>query len=173
MSHPVIDRNIDFIKSHLKTHTIFWIGKQIGVNRTTMHRYAKLYKWKGRNMREVLSIEWSPEDIGHLKREFRRQFNRQLAAHFGVSIRCLIRKARELKLTKEPGFLEKRRKIISQMAAQAHPPVSQGTIDRLTEAGRATRFKPGHAPVARDHKKIWETRRRNSEAQRSLLANPY
>ena len=49
-------------------------------------------------------------------------YNRELAKLLNVSVRSVIRKARELNIDKEPGFLEKRRDEITKMAIKAHPP---------------------------------------------------
>lgn len=146
MAHPKIDKNISFIKDHLKTHTIFWIGNQIGVDKATMRRYAKLNGWVGKDMKQALSIQWSEEMIKILENRFHNTFNAVLARELKVSVRTLIRKARQIGLEKEPGFLEKNRATISKMAQKSRPKNDQETIKRITEAGKAYRFKKGNIP---------------------------
>jgi len=59
--------------------------------------------------------------IKKLKEEFPYRFSKELAAEFEIGYRTLIRKARELGIDKELGFLEKNRKKITQMAIKARP----------------------------------------------------
>lgn len=64
-------------------------------------------------------IVWTDEQLMLLRRFFPIMFNRPLARWIGVSMRTLIRKARELGLEKKPGFLEERRRDISRQAGEA------------------------------------------------------
>lgn len=50
-------------------------------------------------------IYWSPDMLSLLRREFSTSFNEELAGMLGVSLRTMIRKARELGLTKDPKWL--------------------------------------------------------------------
>ncbi|NOS92468.1 MAG: hypothetical protein HOP30_11135 [Cyclobacteriaceae bacterium] len=170
MSHPIIDRNLKFIQDHLETHTIFWIGNQIGVNKATMHRYAKLNGWKGKDMKQALSIEWSELMITTLKAKFPNTFNAELAKEVGVSPRTLIRKARQLGLEKEPGFLDKNRETITEMAKEKRPPNGQETIDRITELGIPFRFKKGNVPpsIRKYAPEVIEAIRTLSELKRKI-----
>jgi len=142
----ILNENIQWIQFNLKHHTIFWIGNQLGIDKATMHRYAKMYGWKGRDMKEALSIEWTEKMLDTLKEKFSTTFNIVLAKEIGVSQRTLIRKARELKLEKEPDFLKKRRDIIGAMAHASRGRNDQATIDRITQAGIPYRFKKGNVP---------------------------
>ena len=174
--HPLIDKHKDFIISHLETNTIFWIGKQIGLDRCTMYRYAKLYGWKGIDYRVALSVSCTPSMLSKLYRDFPKKFNRELAAELGVSVRTLIRKARELGINKEPDFLDRNREVISRMAAIGqlnNIEYQKGRNERLIEAGKKTRFKKGQRPMQIDRKKMVQTRRKNEERLRYFLRNPY
>ncbi len=106
------------------------------------------------------------EDVAAMSEIFKAQ-------ELGVSPRTLIRKARQLGIQKEPDFLKKRKDIISKMAQERRPPNDQKTIDRITEAGKAHRFKKGHKPMVKDYSKIWETRRRNQMEVQHAMKNPY
>jgi hypothetical protein len=173
-THPVIDRNIDFIKAHLKTHTLFWIGKQIGIHYEAMYRYAKIYGFKGCDQKKVLSIKWTPHMLQTLRNYFSTSFNKELADELGVSLRTLIRKAREFGLQKEPGFLDKNRKLISRMAQAARPKNDAATIARITQAGIPYRFSSTCRPSKKvDGKKVLATRRANAEAVQQALKKPY
>lgn len=173
-NHPIIDKNIDFIREHLTTHTLFWISKQIGLPRCTIYRFAKEYGFKGRDMKEALRREWTPAMLKKLRTYFPVAFNRELAEDLGVSMRTLIRKARELGLEKEPGFLDKNRKIISRMANANKPPVGQSSIDALMKYGAPYRFTSTNRPKNKpDFAKIWEKRRANAAAVQEALKKPY
>ena len=68
-----------------------------------------------------IKVVWTKDMLDILKSEFSTSFNRDLATKLGVSIRTIIRKARELNLDKEEFFLETRRNDITEMARKAHP----------------------------------------------------
>ncbi len=172
-SHPVIDRNLKQIQVDLQTMTINQIGIKYKIDKCTMWRYAKIYKLKGVAMKKALSIEWTPKMLIVLKVKFSRTFNSELAKQLGVSVRTVIRKARELQLEKEPGFLDKRREIITQMAQAARPPATQRQIEQITKAGEPYRFKKGHKSTGIDYSKIWNTRRANEKKLKEALSNPY
>ena len=142
----ILNENIQWIQFNLKHHTIFWIGNQLGIDRTTMHRHAKKRGWRGRDMKEGLAMGWTEKRLDTLKEKFSTTFNIELAKEIGVSQRTLIRKARELKLEKEVDFLKKRRNVIGAMAHANRGKNDQATIDRITQAGIPYRFKKGNIP---------------------------
>nr|NQU91582.1 hypothetical protein [Bacteroidota bacterium] len=93
-------------------------------------------------------ITWTGEMISTLKREFPVEYNRTLAKKLGVSMRSLIRKAREFGIDKEPFFLEKRRAEITKMAMDAHPPhPHKGDPGWCIPNSEHTRFKPGQVSL--------------------------
>ncbi len=173
--HPVIDRHLKEIRDKLKTQTINAIGKEYGIDKATMWRYAKIYKLKGADMRQALSIDWTPDMLRILRMKFARTFNADLAKQLRVSMRTLIRKARELQLYKEPDFLEKRRDIISKKMAREGQPDQRtpAQIEQVIKAGMNSRFAKGHKPVNVDYSKIWKTRRANEQKLKEALTNPY
>lgn len=89
-----------------------------------------------------ISLHWTPEMLRRVKDEFPVRFNRELAKELGMSPRSLIRKARELGVDKEPGFLEKHREQITEMAAAHHPKLTANHAG-LPEAWIRAQFKPG------------------------------
>lgn len=172
--HPVIDKNIEQIRKDLETLTINAVGKKYGIDQTTMWRYAKIYKLKGVPMRASLSIEWTSDMLRILRLKFHKTFNADLAKQLRVSQRTLIRKARELNLNKEPGFLEINRAEITRRATIALPAASPQQIERITIAGIAHRFKPGEKRNYKiDYSKIWQTRRANEAKAQAALREPY
>lgn len=163
-SHPVIDKNLAAIREKCLTQTINAIGKEYGIDKATMSRYAKIYNLKGLEMKVALSLKWTDSMIATLKAKFPTTFNKTLAEELKVSPRSLIRKARELNISKEEGFLDKNRATISRMASQARPKNSPETIARITQQGIPYRFKKGEKRKHTiNYSKVWETRRRNNK----------
>ena len=87
-----------------------------------MHYYELYIPTIIPSKRRITGIEWTDEMVDIITSKFATSFNRDLADELGVSMRTMIRKARELGLEKEPGFLDKNRKKISQMARDARSP---------------------------------------------------
>lgn len=114
--------------------------------------------------RRTAGIEWSDGMIETIASKFATSFNRDLADELGVSMRTMIRKARELGLEKEPGFLDKNRKEISQMARDARRPnPTKGQKGWSVSGSEKYRFKPGHVPAMKDNPELIERvhRKRN------------
>ena len=66
-------------------------------------------------------IVWTDEMIATVIKEFPNSYNKQLSEKLRIGWRSLVRKARELGIEKEAGFLQKRRSEITAMAVKAHP----------------------------------------------------
>lgn len=64
-------------------------------------RYDRIMEHRGYATR----IFWNTDKLDYLRRHFSTTLNDELAACLGVSHRTMIRKARELGLHKEPGWL--------------------------------------------------------------------
>lgn len=113
-------------------------------------------------------IYWTPVMLDRLKNEFPTSYNRKLAADLGVSMRSLIRKARELGIEKEAGFLDKRRNEISRMASEAKPPnPTKGKKGWCVPNSEATRFKPGQpSRMKTDRELAQKVRRKRNETIR-------
>ena len=113
-------------------------------------------------------IKWTPEMITRLKTEYPTQYNKELAAELGVSWRSLVRKARELGVEKEPGFLEKRRTEIQKMAVEAKAPQpTKGKKGWCVPNSEATRFQPGNiSPMKTDPEVVKKVRSKRNETIR-------
>ncbi len=114
-------------------------------------------------------ISWTQEMIDLLIAEFPYSYNKELAKKIGVSWRTLIRKARELNIEKEPGFLEKRRKEITEMAVKALPPQpTKGKKGWSVPNSEQTRFKPGQISIMKTNRDVVEkvTKKRNESIAR-------
>lgn len=113
-----------------------------------------------------IKIEWTPEMDEMVINLFPKEYSRDLAANMGVSLRSVIRRARELGVDKESDFLEKRRAQITQLAQAAKPPHPMKGVKGWSVPGSEKyRYKKGHIPASaispEVSKKIWETRRKN------------
>lgn len=122
--------------------------------------------------RKRAKINWTPEMITRLKNEFPVTYNNQLADELGVSHRTLIRKARELGLEKEEGFLEKRRFEIGRMAKESRGPnETKGLKGWCVPNGQQFRFKPGNISVMKTRPEVVEKvrRKRNETIRRERI----
>lgn len=114
-------------------------------------------------------IAWTQEMIDLLISEFPYSYNKELAKKIGVSWRTLVRKARELGLEKEPGFMDKRINEITEMAVKAHPPHPyKGKKGWCVTGSEETRFKPGQISVMKTNPEVVEkvTKKRNESIAR-------
>ena len=90
-------------------------------------------------------LVWTPQMLTMLKALFAITFDDSLARCLGVSKRSLIRKARELGLEKEPGFIEKRQNEINRRISEsAKRSTKTRTRFKKGHQNQATQFKPGH-----------------------------
>jgi hypothetical protein len=127
-------------------------------------------------------IVWTQEQLKLLRDYFPTMFNKPLAAWIGVSMRTMIRKARELGLEKKPGFLDERRKDISALAAESLKK-SENVITRFKKGVRnnpAGEFKPGHvespetkAKRSEALKHSWKKRKARLELDKNLHPEKY
>ena len=127
-------------------------------------RYYELYIPTIIPSKRRTCIEWTDEMVDIITSKFATSFNRDLADELGVSMRTMIRKARELGLEKEHGFLDKNRKKISQMARDARSPnPTKGQKGWSVPGGERYQFKPGHVPAMKNNPELIERvhRKRN------------
>ena len=90
-------------------------------------------------------IHWSGQMLSDLRRMFPTEPNKEVAEYVGVSVRTLIRKARELGLRKDPDWLhqmweDNRRLAHFVSRARGYP----GGFQERPESGAHTRLKKGH-----------------------------
>ena len=95
--------------------------------------------------RKGIKIEWTDSMLNILRNRFSTEFNKYLAIQLGVSLRSVIRKAREIGIDKEPRFLEIRRMTISAWAQAAKPEnINKGRKGWCVPNSEPHRFKPGN-----------------------------
>lgn len=105
-------------------------------------------------------IEWSNDRLEYLKENFATKFNKDLAAALGCGWRTVIRKARELGLEKEPGFLDKKRpEIVRLQIGSQKPNTMKGVKGWSVPGGEAYQFKPGNVPATKRNPKVAEKAR--------------
>ena len=104
------------------------------------------YANKGRLMEHrgcSTRIYWNGDMLSLLRREFPTTLNEELAGMLGVSQRTMIRKARELGLTKDPAWLER---VWNERRFWAHVSAKKkgypGCFKPGNEIGKEYRFKP-------------------------------
>jgi hypothetical protein len=90
-------------------------------------------------------IAWTPQMISDLERWFPKTRNDELADLLGVSPRTMIRKARELNLTKDADWLHhiwdsNRRQAHIFLRIKGYP----GSFQKGIHYSPETEFKPGH-----------------------------
>lgn len=105
------------------------VAKMLG--RSPMATAVKASK-EGLKKKELPGIKWTPQMLKLLTDFFPIMFNKPLAKWIGVSQRTMLRKARELGLQKQEGFLDKRRKDISRLAGEALRKIPDRKNSRMT-----------------------------------------
>ena len=95
--------------------------------------------------RKGIKIIWTDWMLDIIKNKFATEYNKYLAIETGVSLRSLIRKARELGINKEPRFPEIRKMTISAWAQAAKADnKNKGRKGWCVPNSEAYRFKKGH-----------------------------
>ena len=126
-------------------------------------------------MRGVIVI-WTDDMIEKVKKSFPISYNRELSTRLGVSMRTLIRKARELGIEKEPGFLEIRHQEITEMAIKNHPPQkTKGVKGWSVPGGEKFRFTKGRPSIMKTNRDVVKkaTDSRNKTIRREKLRLKY
>ena len=159
---------ISILEQMFPTEDLSVISKRL--NRSEQAILVKAYKLGLKRDKSTHTIIWTPNMIKLLTDFFPIMFNKPLAKWIGVSQRTMLRKARELGLEKQEGFLEKRRKDIQQLASEALKKVECETRfkkgERFYPEGE---FKKGHqeSPETKEKRRasLKESWRRRKEAQ--------
>lgn len=117
-----------------------------------------------------IKIIWSEFMLEILHSKFPTEFNRHISIALHVSVRTVIRKARELGIYKEPKFLELRKMQISAMAQAAKKPnKNKGNKGWCVPNSEGTRFKPGNvSPML-----LPEIRNKVRKTRLNLIASEY
>ena len=135
---------IGIIEDMFPTEKLSDIAKRL--NRSEQAIQVRAYKMGLRRKVNPCLIQWTPQMLKLLTTFFPIMFNKPLAKWLGVSLRTLLRKARELGLEKQEGFLEKRQKDINQLISESHKnneKLKATQIKKGEHRGRSTEFKKG------------------------------
>ena len=117
-----------------------------------------------------LKTTWTTDMEADLIRLFPVNYNKDVAAHFNLGMRTIIRKARELGLSKEENFIEIRKTELVQLSVKnRNPNKTKGFKGWYVPNSEKTRYQKGNIPatatdaelVKRIHKKRNETIRRD------------
>lgn len=125
------------------------ICKRLRFSTAAYYRLAKAYGLKPRDPHENGDpIEWTPEMLETLRREFPTALNQDLGRKLGISQTTLHRKARELKLTKAPDHRERNLKAIGArisrgQKASPKAAANPGRFQKSQRANPAGEFQAG------------------------------
>jgi hypothetical protein len=136
----------------------------------------KLEPLKKEKSKKGIKIIWTNEMVQIITELFPTTYNRELAKLLNVSMRSVIRKARELGLEKEPDFLELRRDEITALATKALPPQpTKGQKGWSVPNSEKTRFKKGNVPPVIKYPDLMEKiqKKRNETIRRDRLRRKY
>lgn len=142
---PWTQRDLDTLRREYPRRTAAEVAQMLGRSEMAITNRAHNLGLKKAHH----GLIWTPQMLTLLRALYPITFGRALAATLGVSFRSLTRKARELGLEKEPGFLEKRKADILNLAGEAvRKAYREGRIKTTFKPGvRANpdgEFKPGH-----------------------------
>lgn len=157
-------KDINFIRDNYQRMTAKEIANAIGRSESSVQK--KLFDM--RIIKKVKGVEWTPEMLKLLRDFFPIMFNDCLAKWLGVSVRTLVRKARELGLQKVPDFYERKRDAIRERLMEGREKYGWGN-------GVNTRFKKGDPRICgkqfeKGHMPTEQTRAKMSEAMRKMWA---
>ena len=166
------------LRNEWNNHTIEDVARMLGRSyKATAVKASKMGLKK-----DHYGIVWTPQQLKLLRDFFPTMFNRPLAKWIGVSMRTMIRKARELGLEKKPGFLDVRRKDITALAAEGlRNSVNVRTRFKKGERNNpAGEFKPGYkespetkARRSESLKHSWKMRKARIELDKNLHPEKY
>ena len=137
-------RELNFIRDNYQKMTAKEIADAIGRSESAVQK--KLFDM--RIKKNVRGVEWTPEMLKLLRDFFPIMFNDSLAKWLGVSVRTMVRKARELDIEKVPDFYERKRDAIKERVLEARAKYGWGNSVH-------TRFKKAtRVSVASSLKKV-------------------
>ena len=152
---------------------------------TMLHRSYQATAVRASKMglkKDHYGIVWTPDQLKLLRDYFPTMFNKPLAKWIGVSMRTLVRKARELGLEKKEGFLQERKRDIQRLAGDAirAPDHKNTRFKKGVHSNPAGEFKPGHvespetkARRSESLKYVWKVRKAKIELDKNLRPEKY
>ena len=157
-------KDLNFIRDNYQSMTSKEIAEAIGRSERSVQK--KIHAM--RLTKKVKGIEWTPEMLKLLRDFFPIMFNDCLAKWLGVSVRTVVRKARELGLQKVPDFYERKRDAIRERLMEGREKYGWGNSIN-------TRFKPGDPRICgkqfeKGYMPTEQTRAKMSEAMRKRWA---
>lgn len=123
-----------------------------------------------------LKTTWTTEMEIDLIRLFPVNYNKDVAAHFNLGMRTIIRKARELGLSKEANFIELRKPELIQKAVKNRSQnITKGLKGWFVPGGEKTRYQKGNIPAtATDAELVKRIHlKRNDTIRRDRLRRKY
>lgn len=113
---------------------------------------------------------WTTAMTEKLVTEFPIRFSREIGKDLGLSLRTIVRKARELSLEKEPDFLDIRREQITELCIKNRAPnPTKGDKTFRIPGGEKHQFKKGQPRPFVDYDKVLQTRNATIKRERLRL----
>jgi len=139
---------IAYFRANFYTATIADVCSRLQICTATYYRLAKAQGLATCVKIPGEPLEWTPEMIETLRREFPTALNQDLGRKLGISQTSLHRKARELGLTKVPDHRERNIKEIGArisrgQKASPHAAANPGRFQKSQRANPAGEFQKG------------------------------
>lgn len=115
---------------------------------------------------------WTERMIWELTETFPFQFNEDIANSLGISVRTVIRKARELGLEKTPEFHQLHREEITKRMVRNKPPNPMLGVKGWSVPGSEKyQYQKGHIPATKDNPELMKRihQKRNETIRRCRL----
>ena len=135
-------KELDYLRLNYQSKTAPEIAKHLKKSLRQVTYKARCMGLK----KGQIGVVWTPQMLKIITTFFPMMFNKPLAKWLGVSERTLTRKARELGLEKQEGFIKKRQKDINQLISESHKnneKLKETLIKKGEHRGRQTEFKKG------------------------------
>ena len=120
-------------------------------------KFGRLVEHRGQSTKYY----WSPQQLDYLRRHYPNTANEELAGCLGVCVRTMMRKAREIGLSKDPAYIrrigEAGRNIARAVNKRNGNP---GQFRKGEHRSPGTEFKPGQKHKEATKAKIAEALRR-------------
>ena len=165
----IIDPEDDsYIREHVGTDTLKDIAERIGVSTCALSHYCKVHGISRFYRKSSIGfIELTPFGEAYLKRHYANMKNAELVAKIGISQRSVIRKARQLGLTKSTSFMKRCQRETAKAAREANLKREKPPKGFRIPGGESYQFKKGVTSLQRLGRKREAERIRNSAASRA------
>lgn len=172
MRRPWKHWELETLKNQYERRSLNELAQML--DRTVSSVAVKANKLGLKKSQNPCKIKWTERQLDNLRRYYPHEFNDVAALMCGVSIRTLIRKARELGLTKDPDFMEvKDLQIRERLSRALRRNPNRGRFKPGEHPCPEHEFKPGHTQSVQVKQKriaslkaTWERKKREARLRR-------